>query len=57
MREKLDGSAGNLCGGTRRGDTYRGNIPRGAVAVRDGVSADWVRLRLLSAAVRKERLQ
>ena len=57
MREKLDGSAGNLRGCARRRDTHRGDIPRRAVAVRDGVSADWVRLRLLSETVRKERLQ
>ena len=53
MREKRDSITGNMRGGPRDGNPYRGDIPRGAAAVRDGVSADWVRLRLLSETVRE----
>ena len=53
MREKRNLLFRNLRGGVRDGYPDCRDIPCGAVAVRDGVSVDCLRLRLLSAAVRQ----
>jgi hypothetical protein len=52
VREKRSGSAGNLRGGARYGYLDCRYISGGLAAVRDGVSADCVRLRLLPETVK-----